>query len=214
MYIKSSLIVGFAAVLAATGCVENGNPDDYDRTRQGAAIGAVAGAVIGASREGGNDVEQGLKGAVVGGIAGGLIGSLVDAQERQLRNELPGVGVIRDGDRLIVRMSQDLLFATDSASLRGDQRDELRVVANSLRRYPDTRVDVVGHTDNTASAAYNQDLSERRAATVAGELRAGGVPSSRIRAYGRGETQPLVSNASASGRAQNRRVDIIITPTR
>jgi outer membrane protein OmpA-like peptidoglycan-associated protein len=214
MYIKTTLIVGLAATLAATGCVETGNPDDYDRTRQGAVIGALAGGVLGASRKGGNDLEQAAAGAVIGGIAGGVIGSMVDAQERQLRNELPGVGVIRDGDRLIVRMSQDLLFATDSASLRGDQRDELRIVADSLRDYPDTRVDVVGHTDNTASEAYNQDLSERRAAAVAGELRAGGVPSSRIRAYGRGESQPIAANSTSSGRAQNRRVDIIITPTR
>ncbi|OZA09930.1 MAG: hypothetical protein B7Y02_11505 [Rhodobacterales bacterium 17-64-5] len=110
-------------------------------------------------------------------------------------------------------MAQDLLFATDSASLRPDLTSDLRVVANSLLRYPNSRIEVIGHTDNTGSAAYNQDLSQRRAVTVSGVLRDAGVPGGRLSAYGRGEDVPVASNLTPDGRAQNRRVEIIIRPT-
>ncbi len=205
------MALGLSATLVATACVEGGDPNSNDRTRQGAIAGAIGGAVIGASRPGSNDLKQAVQGAVVGGIAGAVVGSILDAQERQLREQLPSnIGVIRQGDQLIVRMSQDLLFATDSSNLNPSQRDELQIVARSLLDYPSTIVYVVGHTDNTGTTAYNQDLSERRAAAVAAELRFGGVPASRVSAYGRGETQPIASNQSEAGRAQNRRVDIII----
>lgn len=215
MHTKTPLVAGLAGIALLAGCVEPAPGDDYARTRQGAITGAVIGGVLGASRDGSNDLEQAAAGAVVGGVLGGVVGSVLDAQARQLRNDLSGsVGVIRDGDRLIVRMPQDLLFATDSAALRPDLRSDLRVVANSLMRYPSTVVDVVGHTDNTGTAAYNQELSERRAMSVAAELRAGGVPSGRIRAYGMGEDQPVASNLTPDGRQQNRRVEIIIRETR
>ena len=110
-------------------------------------------------------------------------------------------------------MPQDLLFATDSASLRPDLTSDIRTVAASLLKYPNSRIEVIGHTDNTGSAAYNQDLSQRRAVSVANVLRESGVPNGRISAYGRGEDQPIASNLSAQGRAQNRRVEIIIRPT-
>ena len=208
---KFLVALGLTSTLAITACTQTGDPNSNDRTRQGAIAGALIGAAAGAARDGGNDVEQAVKGAVVGGVAGAVIGSVLDAQERQLRQDLPSnVGVIRQGDQLIVRMSQDLLFATDSANLNPSLRDELQTVARSLVQYPSTIVYVVGHTDNTASAAYNQDLSERRAAAVAAELRYGGVPSSRMSVFGRGETQPIASNQTAAGRAQNRRVEIII----
>jgi outer membrane protein OmpA-like peptidoglycan-associated protein len=109
-------------------------------------------------------------------------------------------------------MPQDILFAVDSASVSGSLQDDLGAVANSLRRYPDSTVEVVGHTDNTGSAAYNQDLSQRRASAVASILASYGVSSGRIRAYGRGEDQPIASNLTVDGRAQNRRVDIFIRP--
>jgi outer membrane protein OmpA-like peptidoglycan-associated protein len=215
MNTRISLALGLAGAFAVAGCVDPAGPTDNQRARQGAVTGAVAGAVIGAARPGSNDVRQAATGAVVGGIIGGAIGSVLDAQARDLRNDLSGnIGVIRQGDQLIVRMPQDLLFATDSASLRPDLRSDLRVVANSLVRYNTTIVDVVGHTDNTGTAAYNQSLSERRASSVAGELQAGGVPGSRIRAYGRGESQPVASNLTPEGRQQNRRVELIIRETR
>ena len=117
------------------------------------------------------------------------------------------------GDRLIVTMPQDILFAVDSATVNSSLRGDLLTVANSLREYPRSRVQVVGHTDNTGSAAYNQGLSERRANSVADVLTSGGVSYDRIQAFGRGEDQPVASNLTTEGRAQNRRVEIVILPT-
>lgn len=217
MRIRLPLAISLASTLTLAACADQDYAAENDnrRARQGVAIGALAGAVLGASRDGGNDVEQAAKGAIVGGIVGGVIGATLDAQERKLRRDLPAnIDVVRSGDVLIVRMPQDLLFATDSAAVRPDLRRDLRVVAQSLLEFPDSTVEVIGHTDSTGSAAYNQDLSERRARSVAGVLIDGGVPPRRIDAYGRGEEQPIASNLSPEGRAQNRRVEIIIRPTR
>ncbi len=207
----TKVVATLAGALVLAGCVETSGTVENPRTRTGALTGAALGAAIGASRPGSNDLQQAAAGAVIGGIAGAVVGNVLDAQARDLRGDLSGnVGVIRDGDRLIVRMPQDLLFATDSAAVRPDLQRDLRVVAASLLEYPNTVVDIVGHTDNTGSAAYNQDLSERRALSVAAQLQGGGVPPSRIRAYGRGEDQPIASNLDPAGRQQNRRVEIII----
>jgi outer membrane protein OmpA-like peptidoglycan-associated protein len=217
MRFKTPLFIGLAATLAATACTDPayGPGGDYERTRQGAMIGAAAGALLGASRQGSNDLEQAAAGAVVGGIVGGVIGNILDKQAQELRGDLSGnVGVIRDGDRLIVRMPQDLLFDVDSTYVRPDLQRDLGVVAQSLLDYPDSTVEVVGHTDNTGSASYNQDLSERRARSVAGILISDGVPARRIAAYGRGEDQPIASNYTPEGRQQNRRVEIIIRANR
>ena len=110
-------------------------------------------------------------------------------------------------------MPQDVLFATDSATLRPDLTYDLRAVAGSLNRYPDSSVEVIGHTDNSGAAAYNQDLSQRRATSVAQVLRDAGVQGNRLAAYGRGEDQPVASNLTPEGRAANRRVEIIIRPS-
>lgn len=209
---KSVFALGLSGILLATACTDDGSSNDqYRRTKQGAIIGAIGGAVVGAAANGSDDREQALKGAVIGGIGGAIVGSILDKQAQDLRRDLPAnVGVDRRGDELVVTMAQDLLFATDSASLNYGQKDELRTVAQSLLNYPSTIVYVVGHTDSTASAAYNQDLSERRAAAVAYELRLGGVPSGRISAFGRGESQPIATNQTEAGKARNRRVEIII----
>lgn len=210
---RTRLVAMAAGTLVVAGCVETGS--DYQRTQQGALIGALAGAAIGASRPGSNDLEQAAAGAALGGIAGAVVGNILDKQAQDLRGDLSGrVGVIRDGDRLIVRMPQDLLFDIDSTYVRPDLQRDLSVVARSLLEYPDSTVEVVGHTDNSGSAAYNQDLSERRARAVAGILIGEGVPARRVVAFGRGEDQPIASNYTPEGRAQNRRVEIIIRSTR
>ena len=104
-------------------------------------------------------------------------------------------------------------LAPDSATLRADLTRDIKAVASSLLRYPNSTIEVIGHTDNSGSAAYNQDLSQRRAVSVANVLRESGVPNGRIAAYGRGEDQPIASNLTVEGRAQNRRVEIVIRPT-
>lgn len=208
----TKLLTCAAAALILAGCVEN---TENPRTQQGAAIGALAGAAIGASRPGSNDLRQAATGAVVGGIAGAVVGNILDNQARELNRDLSGnIDVVRSGDQLIVRMPNDLLFAVDSAAVRPDLQRDLRVLASSLNKYPSTAIDVIGHADSTGAAAYNQDLSERRARSVASILINEGVDARRIAAYGRGATQPVASNATAEGRALNRRVEIVIRETR
>lgn len=203
-----------AAALGLAACGEVA--DDDSRARQGALIGAGVGAAAGAltGSNGGDRLRRAVIGAGVGAVTGGVTGSILDAQAAELRRDLgQDVAVTNTGRELIVTMPQDLLFAVDSAVLRPDLRSDLRVVADSLNRYPDSTIRVVGHTDNTGSAAYNQALSERRANSVAAVLRDAGVPGWRMQTLGRGLSQPVASNATAEGRRQNRRVEIFIVPT-
>ena len=209
-YMKKPAIVAAAGVLALSACTD---PSQYpgtdgDRTRQG--------AILGGTREGGNDrFRNAAVGAAIGAGAGALIGSSLDAQAAELQRDFDNgqIDVINTGNELIVRMPEAILFATDSAALNGALRSDLFVLAESLNRYPQSIVTVTGHTDNTGTAAYNQGLSERRAFAVADTLMAGGVSGVRIRTVGAGESQPIATNQTAAGRAQNRRVDITITPT-
>jgi outer membrane protein OmpA-like peptidoglycan-associated protein len=197
-------------------CDANG-PNQSQNTQQGALIGALGGAAVGAIANR-NDDRRGrnqavLLGAALGAGAGAAIGNNLDKQAEELRRSLRSdVGVSNNGSNLVVVLSQDLLFATNSTSVSGTSQNELLTVANSLNRYPNTTVNVIGHTDNVGDAAFNQDLSERRARAVANILLNGGVASSRVRAIGAGENQPIASNLNASGRQMNRRVEIIITP--
>ncbi|MFU1479056.1 OmpA family protein [Roseovarius sp. C7] len=202
--------------LLVTACAEPAHLQGTDpnaRAKQGALIGGVVGALTGAAAS-----DKKGKGAVIGGAIGALggaaIGNALDKQAAELERDLnnDSVTVNNTGDRLIVTMPQDILFAVDSANVNSGLRGDLMTVANSLQSYPDTTVQVVGHTDNTGSAAHNQDLSERRANSVADVLMNGGVSFSRIQTFGRGEDQPLASNLTAEGRAQNRRVEIVILP--
>ncbi|MEZ5798733.1 MAG: OmpA family protein [Paracoccaceae bacterium] len=214
---KSPILLAASGLLALTACVDPAAyPNDPNaRQKSGAVIGGLVGAVTGAAVSGGDDK---LKGAIVGGAlgagAGALIGADLDRQAADLRSQLSSnVSVTNHGDYLVVNMPQDLLFATDSASVRPDLTGDIKTVAASLLRYPNSRIEVIGHTDNTGSAAYNQDLSQRRAVSVANILRESGVPNGRLTAYGRGEDQPVTTNLTPEGRAQNRRVEIIIRPT-
>jgi outer membrane protein OmpA-like peptidoglycan-associated protein len=205
-----------ATLLAACTPTYQDGPDPRQHTKQSAAIGAGLGALAGmALTPGGKtDAKDALIGAAVGAGIGTAIGSRLDRQAAELRQDFSNgqISVVNTGDSLVVTMPQDILFATDSASVRPDLQSDLRTLARSLNDYPDTIVEVIGHTDNTGSAAYNQDLSARRAGSVAAVLTASGVSPARIRSYGRGEEQPIASNLTPEGRAQNRRVEIIIRP--
>jgi outer membrane protein OmpA-like peptidoglycan-associated protein len=215
---KNSIVLGAAGLIVLSACATD--PSQYpgtpgDRTREGAVAGAVIGGVLGAATGEGSRADDIARGAVIGGVAGAVAGNIMDRQAQELRNNFDDsrIQVIRSGDNLIVRMPEAILFATDSAALNPQLRSDLFVLADSLNKYPRSVVTVTGHTDNTGSAAYNQDLSERRAMSVAQVLRSGGVASSRIRVVGAGESQPIATNATTAGRQQNRRVDITITPT-
>ncbi|MEZ5913588.1 MAG: OmpA family protein [Paracoccaceae bacterium] len=216
MSVKPLFIAATLGAFTLTACVDpNAYPDDPNaRTRQGAVTGAVLGGLFGATRKGDDKLAKAAIGAAAGAAIGGAIGQSLDRQAAELRNEIGDsrVRVVNTGSELVVTMPQDILFATDSAAVRPDLQSDLRAVAAHLQRYPDSSIAVVGHTDNTGSASYNYDLSTRRASAVAAVLMDSGVPSHRVQAYGRGEDQPVASNLTPEGRAQNRRVDIIIRP--
>jgi outer membrane protein OmpA-like peptidoglycan-associated protein len=183
---------------------------------KGAAIGAGAGAVLGILT--GDDSKErrnrALIGAGVGALAGGAVGSYMDKQEAKLREQLQGTGVsvTRVGDEIVLNMPGNVTFQTDSSDLNPQFFSVLDSVALVLKEYDKTIVEVVGHTDSTGSAEYNQALSERRAATVASYVNARGIDRQRILAFGRGLTQPIADNATAAGRAQNRRVELTLSP--
>ncbi len=183
------------------------------RAKNGALIGAAVGGILGANSTSDNKFERGVIGAAIGAGVGGALGNELDKQAEELRRDLDSdIGVVNTGSELRVTMPQDLLFATDSDRLRGDLISDLRTVAASLNDYPNSTIFVVGHTDSTGEAGYNLDLSDRRARSVAAVLRGEGVSSARLRTVGEGEAQPVASNATSAGRAQNRRVEIIIRP--
>lgn len=209
-----------AGTMALAACVppQDYNPNDPNqRTRNGALIGGTIGALAGlATGEGGkNKLDRAVVGGLLGAGTGAIVGNVLDKQAAELQRDITtsGVRIINQGDRLIVSMPEGILFDVDSASVHPAIMKDLYTVAESLNRYPNSRVEVVGHTDNTGAAAYNQDLSQRRAQAVSSVLQQAGVGGGRLVPYGRGETQPIASNLTPEGRAQNRRVEIIIIPT-
>jgi outer membrane protein OmpA-like peptidoglycan-associated protein len=202
--------------LALGGCVDpNAYPNEPTaRQTNGMIVGGMLGAMAGVTSEGEGKLGRAAAGGVLGAVIGGAIGYSLDQQAAELRGSFqnPNVTVTNYGDYLVVNMPQDLLFASGSATLVPTLIQDLRTVANSLVRYPSSRIEVIGHTDNIGTAAFNQDLSQRRAWSVASVLRDTGVPNARLSAFGRGEDQPIASNLTPQGQAQNRRVEIIIRP--
>ena len=186
-------------------------------TGRGVLIGAAAGAALGYLTNT-SDSEEGrtnaLIGAGVGALAGGAVGNYMDRQEREMREAMrdSGVGVRREGNDLRLIMPGDVTFDTNSTEIKSQFYPVLNDVAAVLEQYPATYVDVIGHADSTGDAGYNQRLSEQRAQAVVGYLIAQRVMRDRFYVGGLGETSPIASNETPSGRAQNRRVEIIIRP--
>jgi outer membrane protein OmpA-like peptidoglycan-associated protein len=179
----------------------------------GAGGGAIAGGIIAAST--GNDPRIGaLIGAGVGALTGATIGSYMDQQEAELRAQLQntGVSVTRVGNQIILNMPSNITFDTDSATVKPDFNETLVSVGLVLKKFNRTIVDVYGHTDSTGSDEHNQDLSQRRAVAVATVLANQGLDQRRFYIEGRGEADPIASNATETGRSQNRRVEIEISP--
>lgn len=185
------------------------------KTAIGAGVGAVAGAALGVLTSGKHDRGRGaLTGAAVGGAIGGAVGYRADKQEAQLRERLAnsGVAVERQGDTINLVVPGAISFATNSAQLTPDFYVSLNQVVGSLKEYADTTVQIVGHTDSTGPAAFNQQLSVNRANAVVVYLSAQGIEPARMQALGMGPSQPVADNRTSEGRAQNRRVEIKIIP--
>ena len=208
-----------SVLFLASGCVmpeSAANSKPGDNTTAGTVMGGLIGAIAGMEMSSDGDRNKGaIIGAIVGAGAGNMIGRNLDRQATDLRQGLNNdqVGITNTGSELIVTMPQDILFALDSASVRSGLRRDLRVVANNLRAYPNSTIKILGHTDNTGSASYNEALSQRRADAVVNILIDNGVQPVRLQALGRGEDDPIENNLTAEGRAQNRRVEIIIRPS-
>ena len=182
------------------------------KAQTGAVVGAAGGAVVGGviGKVAGSTAKGAIIGAVVGGAAGAIIGAQMDKQAKELEQNIKGARVERVGEGIQVTFESGLLFDFDSDVLRPEAKTNLRELAASLDKYPNTDLVIIGHTDALGSVSYNQRLSERRARSAATYLIAQGVSGSRIDARGLGETEPIGNNGTEGGRQANRRIEVAI----
>lgn len=202
--------MGFAVVLSAafilTSCAT------WNKTQKGAAIGTASGGAAGAviGRASGNTALGVIIGAAVGGGAGAVIGRQMDKQAEQIKNTVPDAKVERVGEGIVVEFSSNILFGFDKSNLSADAKTNLDKLVVVLNGYPDTNIEVQGHTDSKGSETYNQNLSEQRAGAVSGYLSGKGIAYNRLTIKGFGESLPKYSNDTSEGQAENRRVEFLI----
>jgi outer membrane protein OmpA-like peptidoglycan-associated protein len=215
----------FAAVMAAAlaGCENMPRPSDrpFEYWEKGAAVGAISGAVIGATAYRKDRTKGAVIGAVGGGLAGAAVGSYMDSQKRDLEKNLEQE--IQSGHTKVEKLPNDIVrvtmtsqtaFDTNSTAVKPAFYTTMDKLADVVVRYNKTTLTVVGHTDNVGSDKYNQDLSQRRAYSVAQYFESKRVNSMRLATAGKGESEPVASNASDQGRQLNRRVEIYVEPVR
>lgn len=208
----AALFLSTTLMLTSCESVQNAN-----NQQKGTVIGTAAGAVIGGIL--GNNIGKGknaplgaVLGGVVGGVAGNVIGNKMDKQAKEIKETLPGAEVERVGEGIRVTMKENMVnFGFDSSNLTNDTKVNLDKLAQVLINNPDTNINIYGHTDSKGADSYNLSLSERRAGAVKSYLMGKGVPTSRMIAMGMGENEPIASNSTDEGRAQNRRVEFAIT---
>ena len=212
---KKTILAVVATAFLVSACTTDPYTGEQkiSNTAGGAGIGALAGAALG-TLAGGDDRRNALIGAGIGALAGGAIGATMDQNEAELRRQLQGTGVsvTRAGDQIILNMPSDITFGTDQDAVKPGFYQTLNSVALVLKKFRQTTVDVFGHTNSTGGDQHNFDLSQRRALSVANYLNAQGVDQRRFAVTGFGKTRPIASNATAEGRAQNRRVEIQLSP--
>ncbi len=218
---KKRVVISVAAVvsgaLMVSGCTTNPytGEEEAGKSGIGAGIGSLVGAGVGALSSSHKDRGKGsLIGAVAGAALGGGIGYYMDAQEAKLREKMKGTGVsvTRNGDNIILNMPNNVTFDSSSATLKPAGANTLTGVAMVLKEYNKTAVNVVGYTDSTGGQDLNMHLSQQRADSVASSLITQGVEASRIRTSGMGPANPVASNSTEEGKAQNRRVEITLSP--
>ena len=199
-------VMGGFVVGGLGGCASLNNKE------RGALIGSGAGAAIGGAigSKNGGTAKGAIIGAAVGGAAGVIIGHQMDQQAREIDQNVPGAEVERVGEGIQVTFESGLLYDFNSAEVKPTARENLRTLAASLDRYPDTELLIAGHTDSVGTDAYNQQLSERRAVAAADYLVSQGVSRARLRTVGMGEMEPVDTSNTEAGQARNRRVEIAI----
>jgi len=181
-------------------------------TQKGAATGAVAGGALGAiiGKKAGNTAVGVLAGAALGGVAGGLIGKKMDKQAAEIERTVAGAEVIKADEGIIVKFDSGILFDFDKTDLKPEAKKNIAKLVENLNNNPDTDILVIGHTDNKGTDAYNQGLSERRAKSVKSYAVSQGLAGRRIKTEGKSFHEPIADNNTEAGRAQNRRVEIVI----
>jgi len=199
------LFVGTVIILSA--CAS------WNKTQKGSVAGTATGAAMGAviGKASGNTALGAIIGATVGGAAGAVIGNHMDKQAEEIKNTVPDAQVIRVGEGIVVEFSSNILFAFDRSNLSDDATNNLDKLVVVVNKYPDTDIEVQGHTDSKGSEAYNLTLSEQRAHTVSGYLESQGISPGRLTIKGFGEAMPKYLNDTEADRALNRRVEFLIT---
>jgi outer membrane protein OmpA-like peptidoglycan-associated protein len=201
----------FAAVLMTTiftmGC------KTMNKSQKGAVIGTAGGAAAGAvvGKIAGNTAVGAIIGAAVGGVTGAVIGRRMDKQAEEMQKAIPNAVVERVGEGIIIEFNSKVLFGFDQSNLSTGAKNSLDELVGILQKYPDTNIEVQGHTDAQGTTVYNQTLSQQRASAVSGYLNNRGINSSRVTVTGLGETVPKYSNTTSEGQTQNRRVEFLIT---
>ncbi len=212
----ASLVASAIALQACTTIDPYTREDKTSNATKGAAIGAAVGAVLGiaTSKDKKDRKERALKGAGIGAIAGGGVGYYMDVQEAKLRQQLEntGVSVTRDGENIILNMPSNITFEVNKSDVKPSFAEVLYSVSLVLKEYKSTMIEVAGHTDSTGSDSYNQMLSQQRAQAVSSVLIRDGVEAVRIDTVGYGESRPVASNSTPSGRQLNRRVELTLLP--
>lgn len=201
----ATIVVIIVSIALVTGC---GASNAVQGGAIGAGGGAVAGGLIGYAA--GNTALGAIIGAAVGGTAGALIGHSMDKRAEEMRQDLSNATIERVGEGIKITFDSGILFETNSSELQYAGKSNIESLSRILNKYPDTNILVEGDTDNEGSENYNQLLSERRAQSVANQLKSQAVAGSRISTVGLGELNPVSSNDSEAGRQQNRRVEIAI----
>lgn len=185
----------------------------WNRTQKGAAIGTASGGAAGAiiGKAAGNAGLGAIIGATVGGVTGAVIGRKMDKQADEIKNDIPDAKVVRVGEGIVIEFNNQILFGFDQSELSAAAKTNLDKLVVILNKYPDTNIEVQGHTDNTGATAYNQELSIRRASAVSAFLSRNNINSSRLNIKGFGETIAKYDNATADGQSQNRRVEFLVS---
>lgn len=205
-FIRSAYIL-VASLLLVTSC------KSLNKTQKGAGIGTVTGGAVGAviGRASGNTALGAIIGAAVGGTTGAVIGHKMDKQAKEIENSVPGAKVERVGEGIVVEFASKILFGFDQAVLSEEAKTNLKKLVTVLNDYPDTNIEIQGHTDSDGTSNYNMKLSQKRANSVSDLLINNGIKTSRITIKGFGEGAPKYTNETEDGRANNRRVEFLIS---
>ena len=184
-----------------------------NKSQKGAAIGVAGGAAVGAviGKAAGNTAMGAIIGAAAGGVTGAVIGHKMDKQAEEMKKAIPDAEVVRVGEGIIIEFNSKILFGFDQSGLTTDARTNLNKLLAILQKYPDTNIEVQGHTDSKGTTNYNQKLSEERASTVSYYLSGKGIVTPRLTIIGFGETLPKYTNTTDDGQAQNRRVEFLVS---